>query len=83
MKLYLFDKSYISSYLDELADIKAKAILDKNLNLESKSYQINNGEALIPVVGPLQRSPDFISFIFGSSTYDEIAEMLKKAGAIE
>lgn len=79
MKLLLMEKSQIAAYLDQHekidAAIKAKAAIDYDSKPESKSYEIRNGEALIAVSGSLQRTPDFFSFIFGSSTYDEIAQM--------
>lgn len=79
MKLYLIEKSYISSYLNDLSEIKAKALIGSDFKTKSKSYEINNGEAIIQVSGPLQRSPSFFSWIFNSSTYDEIGKMTIEA----
>ena len=79
MKFYLFERHHLLSYLDDLHDAKQKALesgaaIDKAQINQKKSYEVVNGEAVIPITGGLQRSPDFFSWIFGSSTYDEIAQ---------
>ncbi|MCP4624258.1 MAG: signal peptide peptidase SppA [bacterium] len=42
-------------------------------------YSIENGAAIIEIFGPLTKTPSFMSFLFGGSTYPGIKETIRAA----
>ncbi len=80
MEFHLFDRASIEAHLDRLAEIQTGAFMELfSAEQAPKSYELSDGEAVIPVNGPLMRSPNFISAFFGSDTYEDIARMTREA----
>jgi signal peptide peptidase SppA len=63
----------------DVSDEQLTAAMRDARGSDGEPYVIEDGIAMIPVVGPLSKRPSFFSMIFGGYSYREIGEMVNRA----
>lgn len=69
---------YTSMKVD-LSEVDPMALNRDGEGSDGEPYIIEDGVAIIPIMGPVFKRPSFFSFIFGGSSSLEIGEMVRRA----